>query len=69
MADLTLGSLSVRVIPVAPLSANCCVIAHTASKQCIITDCGGDAQHVANAIKELNLEPRGIVFTHGHVCG
>ncbi|KAH3763092.1 MBL fold metallo-hydrolase [Pelomyxa schiedti] len=60
------GALEVITIPVRPLSANCSIISNKATKECLITDCGGEAQNIVTRIKAASLRPIGALFTHGH---
>lgn len=49
-----------------PLYTNSYVVS-TGKKECIIVDPGADAAQIIGRLEMLNVIPRAIVFTHGHL--
>lgn len=51
---------------VSPLGANCYTVYDDVSKNCLIIDLGGDFSLIMAQIKELGLDVKGVLLTHGH---
>lgn len=60
------GDLSLCVVPVGPLQANCSVLCHRPTGQCLVVDCGSSVHKVSQAIKSIGGRCTSAVFTHGH---
>ncbi len=56
----------VERIVVGPLHTNCYIF-FSAKKECFIIDPGGNSDLVIKRLTALNLTPRLMVFTHGHL--
>jgi len=54
------------IIPVGPLSCNCCIIADSKTKHAIVVDPGGDAEVILDNINRRQLVVKQILVTHGH---
>lgn len=54
-------------VPVGMLQVNCYVIWNKATRETLIIDPGADAEAIASIITKHDLEPAGILLTHGHV--
>ncbi len=52
---------------VGPLSSNCYIVGSEASKEGMIIDPGDEAEVILSSVKDLGLEIRSIVLTHGHI--
>ncbi len=51
---------------VGPLNTNTYIVT-VAKKQCIIIDPGAEADRILERLEVLNVTPRAILFTHGHL--
>ncbi|MCA1754452.1 MAG: MBL fold metallo-hydrolase [Spirochaeta sp.] len=56
----------VERIIVGPMYANTYIVS-TGKKECIIVDPGADAVQICSRLEILNMIPRAIVLTHGHL--
>lgn len=54
-----------KVLPVGLLSVNCSLVVEEESGQALIIDPGADYEKIVRELKDL--EPVGIVATHGHI--
>ena len=52
---------------VGPLAANCYIVGSESSKEGMIIDPGDEAKAILEKVKDLGLEIRSIVLTHGHI--
>jgi len=52
---------------VGPLAANCYIVGSEASKEGMIIDPGDEAEVILRNVKDLGLEIKSIVLTHGHI--
>jgi len=52
---------------VGPLETNCYLVFCPDTRECLIIDPGAEPEKIIRAIKENNLQPIGIINTHGHV--
>lgn len=59
-------SLAIRAFPCGPLQANCYVVHDTASRDCVIVDCGGRLDAIYSYVTQHDLNVRQIVVTHAH---
>ena len=51
---------------VGPLDSNCFIVWDDQIKQGVVIDSGDDADKILNRIKELDIEIKVILVTHGH---
>jgi len=58
--------LILKKLVVGPLASNCYIIGSESTKEGMIVDPGAEAGEVLKSIKELGLEIKSIVLTHGH---
>lgn len=56
----------VKRVPAGVYAANCYIIIDETTKECVILDPGGDGEALIQYIKELKVEPKIILLTHGH---
>ncbi|MEW8293023.1 MAG: MBL fold metallo-hydrolase [Candidatus Thiodiazotropha sp.] len=56
-----------KIIPVTPFQQNCTLFWCDKSRQAAIIDPGGDTRQLVNQITDLELLPRQILLTHGHI--
>ncbi len=56
-----------KQLVVGPLAANCYIVGSEASKEGMIIDPGDEAGVILRNVKDLGLEIRSIVLTHGHI--
>jgi len=52
---------------VGPLAANCYIVGSESNKEGMIIDPGAEAEVILRNVKDLGLEIRSIVLTHGHI--
>ena len=57
--------MNLQIIHVGDLGTNC-YITWDDEKNCVVIDCGGDADKVAAFIKEQGMNPTHLLLTHGH---
>lgn len=50
-----------------PFFTNCYLFACKTTKDCAVIDPGADAKFIKKRLKELTLNPRCIIITHGHI--
>jgi len=55
-----------KTLIVGELETNCYILGDEASKEGMVIDSGGDFKLIEKALKELNLDVKYIVLTHGH---
>jgi len=60
-------ALSVLMRTVGQMAANCYLVFHTDTRECIIIDPGDDAEYIADTIQKNLLKPVYCILTHGHV--
>ncbi len=58
--------LQFTVIPVTPLYQNSTLIWDDETSDAILTDVGGDIENLLEAVRNYNVNLRGIWLTHGH---
>ena len=66
MENRVFYSIMLERIIVGALYVNCYVY-FTARKECILIDPGGDAPAILKTLASLNMSPKAMVFTHGHL--
>ncbi len=52
---------------VGPLGSNCYIVGSESNKEGMIIDPGAEAEVILSNVKDLGLEIRSIVLTHGHI--
>ncbi len=52
---------------VGPLASNCYIVGSESNKEGMIIDPGDEAEVILRNVKDLGLEIRSIVLTHGHI--
>lgn len=57
--------MNLEIIHVGLLGTNC-YVTWDDDKNCVVVDCGGDANIVADYIKKNSLHPTHLLLTHGH---
>ena len=57
----------IEKLEVGPFASNCYIVGAESNKEAIIIDPGADANKILERVKELGLEVKHIVLTHGHV--
>jgi len=63
---MTSSKLQVELLIVGPLFSNCYIVWDDSVKQGVIIDPGDDADIILKKIKELDVEIKYILATHGH---
>lgn len=63
---MTSSKLQVDCLVVGPLQSNCYIVWDDRTKQGAIIDPGEDADIILSAVKELGIEIKYILATHGH---
>lgn len=58
--------LVIKQLPVGQLVTNCYVIADTDAREAVIVDPGDDADFIGSSLRDIGVEPRTIIATHGH---
>ena len=56
-----------KKLVVGPFEANCYIVGSESSKEGMIIDPGAEAEVILGEVKDLGLEIRSIVLTHGHI--
>jgi len=56
-----------KKLVVGPLASNCYIIGSESNKEGMIIDPGDEAEVILSQVKDLGLEIRSIVLTHGHI--
>jgi len=57
--------MKVNILIVGQLMTNCYLV-NDANNNCLIIDPADDAEYIINRIKDLELNPKAIIATHGH---
>lgn len=57
----------VKRIPAGVYAANCYILIDETTKDCAIIDPGADGSQLVQYIKELKVNPKLILLTHGHI--
>ncbi len=57
----------VKKLVVGPFASNCYIIGSDSNKEGVIIDPGADAEEILKNVKELGLDTKFIVLTHGHI--
>ena len=55
-----------KTFPVGPLQCNCSIIGDKLTGKALVVDPGGDAEHILDLIKVLELSVVAIIHTHAH---
>ncbi len=56
-----------RKLVVGPFASNCYIVGSKSTKEGMIVDPGAEADKILKSVKELGLEIKFIVLTHGHI--
>ena len=57
----------VRKLVVGPFAANCYIVGAKETKEGMIIDPGDEASHILKVVKDLQLDIKYILLTHGHI--
>ncbi|MBI4303985.1 MAG: MBL fold metallo-hydrolase [Chloroflexi bacterium] len=57
----------IETLEVGPFASNCYIVGDKTSKAGMIIDPGAEARRIEKRIKDLKLEVKSIVLTHGHM--
>ena len=60
-------TLKAAVLPVTPLQQNCSIFWDDQDRRASVIDPGGEADRIAEALRELDLTAERILLTHGHI--
>ncbi len=60
-------SIKIAILPVTPFQQNCSIVWCEATNKAAIVDPGGDADRIAEAVKEIGVEVEKVLLTHGHI--
>ena len=58
--------MKLRILPVGPLEANCCLAWDEGSGKGIILDPGAQPDRIRQAVEKSEMIPEAILLTHGH---
>jgi hydroxyacylglutathione hydrolase len=64
--DAEIGIMLKRLV-VGPYQANCYILAHKETKECLVIDPGGDVYRIVGEVNRNELKVRYILITHGHI--
>jgi len=56
-----------KKLVVGPFAANCYIVGSELTKEGVIIDPGDEARHILKKVKDLQLDIKVIVLTHGHI--
>ena len=59
--------MTIDIIPVGQMQANCYVLAGCLTKNAILIDSGDDYGRIASFLRKKGLKPQIIIHTHGHI--
>ncbi len=57
----------VKKVAVGPFTSNCYIVGSESNKEGIIIDPGDDAKEILKNVKDLGLDIKFIILTHGHI--
>lgn len=57
----------VKKVVVGPFASNCYIVGSESNKEGVIIDPGADAKEILKNVKDLGLDIKLIVLTHGHI--
>ena len=57
----------IKKLEVGPFASNCYIISSESNKEGVIIDPGADAEEILKNVKDLGLDIKFIVLTHGHI--
>jgi glyoxylase-like metal-dependent hydrolase (beta-lactamase superfamily II) len=66
MTDVAATRLRLAVVPVTPLEQNAAILFDEATMTGVVTDPGGDAPRLLDALAQLGVTVEKILITHGH---
>ena len=58
--------MNIKVLPVGELATNCYILWDEGSKLCAVIDPGDEAGRILHQVRELGLQVKYILLTHGH---
>jgi glyoxylase-like metal-dependent hydrolase (beta-lactamase superfamily II) len=61
------GIVIIKTLVVGPFASNCYIVGSESTKEGMIVDPGAEAETILESVKELGLEIKLIVLTHGHI--
>lgn len=56
-----------KKLEVGPFASNCYIVGSEANREGVIIDPGDEAQQILSRVKELELDIKYIILTHGHI--
>jgi glyoxylase-like metal-dependent hydrolase (beta-lactamase superfamily II) len=65
-APVALPQIDVAVLPLGVIATNCMIVHAVGSRQAVVIDPGGDVDRLATYLADRDLEPEGVLVTHGH---
>lgn len=60
-------ALNVQILPVTPFQQNAALLWDDVSKEAVLTDVGGEAEHLLEEVEAHQLNLKAIWLTHGHL--
>lgn len=60
-------ALNVQILPVTPFQQNAALLWDDVSKEAVLTDVGGEAERLLDAVETHQLNLKAIWLTHGHL--
>ena len=58
--------MKIKTVVVGPIATNCYIVCDENSKDAFLIDPGDEHEKISNALKELNLNIKAVILTHGH---
>jgi len=62
-----MDDVEIKVLPVAPFGANCCIVKCKNTDEGVVIDPGGEGERIISSIEEINCQIKWILHTHAHV--
>ena len=59
--------LKTKTVIVGALEVNCYIVYDSETMEALIIDPGDEADRIIEAVKALDVKPKGILLTHAHV--
>lgn len=60
-------TLKLAIVPVTPFEQNCSILICDQTNEAAIVDPGGDLDRILETVKELGVDVKSILITHGHL--
>jgi glyoxylase-like metal-dependent hydrolase (beta-lactamase superfamily II) len=61
-----MAAMKLRLLSVGPIACNCAIVACAETGQAAVIDPGGDPERILAAVREMAVEVKTLLHTHGH---